>query len=325
MADPTNPAVIEAPARVQATLVPVSGVAVPVYRGEVLRITQNLGHQPVSFNCFDLHDYKQHLAVGHMRREGFRSREGRMLWSNPPRFKPMMKILSAPDSCRIDTLVVNCAPSMFEYEWQMRGYPSCHDMIGDAIGAYGLAPDDVHDSLNFWMSVELDHIGYRQVANGGAPYDSVDLLALMDVLAVPATCGAASLSRAAGFECSPVDVQVFASTPASRGVATAEWDANTKYVNQRGLEDFEVRKITPDRALHRDPTYRPNFRNFPIRTAAAVEVELSSADYRRFWHLRGVWGDTDEEVARAIFMRWYIENRKKPGIRWGAPTDRMAP
>ena len=68
-------------------------------------------------------------------------------------------------------------------------HPNCQDTLAEAIGEYGLTPDDVHDSLKFLDEYGVDHIGYYTVWNTGKAGDYVDLLALMDVLAVPVTCG----------------------------------------------------------------------------------------------------------------------------------------
>ena len=90
--------------RFEIVLQPVSGKALPVYKGEVLRISQITGGQCVDFNCFNLNDYKEYMSVGHMRRESFRIAPDRFIWSNPPRYRPMMKILAMSPTC-----VTGCA------------------------------------------------------------------------------------------------------------------------------------------------------------------------------------------------------------------------
>jgi Domain of unknown function (DUF1989) len=52
------------PKRLELTLQPVTGKAVPVMRGEVLRIEQLVGGTCVDFNAFNLHDYKEFLDCG---------------------------------------------------------------------------------------------------------------------------------------------------------------------------------------------------------------------------------------------------------------------
>ena len=64
------------PCRYDDIIRPISGRALPLHKGEVLRITQVEGTQCVDFNCFNLHDYKERMSVGHMRVQGIRVREG---------------------------------------------------------------------------------------------------------------------------------------------------------------------------------------------------------------------------------------------------------
>ena len=61
---------------------PVSGKALEVYKGEVLRIIQVEGAQCVDFNAFNLHDYKEYLGVSNTRSQhGFRPKKGDIVWS----------------------------------------------------------------------------------------------------------------------------------------------------------------------------------------------------------------------------------------------------
>ena len=98
-------------------LEPVSGRAMPVYKGETLRITQVEGGQCVDFNAFNLHDYKEHLSVGHSRRQGLRIHKGDVLISNPPRYNAMLQITEMPDTCVTDTLAARCHAVLFEYRY----------------------------------------------------------------------------------------------------------------------------------------------------------------------------------------------------------------
>ena len=60
-------------------LEPVTGRAVPVKLGQTLHVTLIEGPQCVDFNCFNLHDYKEAMSVGHMRRTGFRAHKGSII------------------------------------------------------------------------------------------------------------------------------------------------------------------------------------------------------------------------------------------------------
>ena len=67
-------------------LEPGTGKAIELYRGQVLRIEQIEGGQCVDFNCFNLHDYKEHFHCGRTRVvHGLWPTRGDSLWSAPPR------------------------------------------------------------------------------------------------------------------------------------------------------------------------------------------------------------------------------------------------
>ena len=137
--------------RYDITLAPSSGKAVPVYQGETLRITQAGGEQCVDFNCFNLHDYKERMSVGHMRLQGFRVRRGHIAVSAPPRYNPMLAITHMAETCVTDLLGSRCDATGGEREYGLVPRTNCQDTFAEAIREYGLTPDDVHDSFNMWM------------------------------------------------------------------------------------------------------------------------------------------------------------------------------
>jgi uncharacterized protein len=294
---------------------PVSGKAIPVHKGEILRITQIEGGQCVDFNCFNLHDHKEYMAVGHMRREGFRTAAARLIWSNPPRYRPMMKILSMSPTCVTDLLGARCSAVPFEVHYGIADQPNCQDTLAEAAGEYGLTPDDIHDSLNFWMNTEWDHVGSYTVWNTGRAGDHVDLLALMDVLAVPVTCGSGNLWVTSNFSYKPIQVEVFEATRQTTTLAQKEWKTHGSLKTQRTAKDFKNQTIRTDPELTPDPDYEPDYVNFPIEWKD-IEVVFTSAELQAIWQYRGTYGDTDEEVVRTLFFHWYLENRKKHGLRW---------
>src|ERR1700685_4434850 len=110
----TKPAAKYGKERLKIIFQPVEGKAIPMKAGEVLRIIQVGNGQCVDFNCFNLHDYKEHLSVGFTRMHSFRPKAGDYLWSNPPRNNPMMKILEMPAGCLTDTLHARCNAYLFE-------------------------------------------------------------------------------------------------------------------------------------------------------------------------------------------------------------------
>ena len=187
--------------RFDLVLQPISGKAVPVYAGEVLRIIQVEGEQCVDFNAFNLHDYKERMDVGSSRSStGFRPKKGDILSSNPPRYRPMIGILEMSPTCQTDVLGRTCHATVFEMYFGLERHTNCQDTIAEAISEYGLTPDDVHDSFNMWMNSEWDSTGKTfTMANTGRKGDFVDLVAFFDILAVPLMCGSGDIRWTATF------------------------------------------------------------------------------------------------------------------------------
>ena len=89
------------PLKADVVLQPVSGKALPVLRGEALRIIQEEGEQCVDFNAFNLHDYKEYLGISNTRsRNAFRVKKGDIIWSVSSRDRPMFLILEISETCR---------------------------------------------------------------------------------------------------------------------------------------------------------------------------------------------------------------------------------
>ncbi len=294
-------------------LKPVTGRAVPLRAGQTLHITLVEGPQCVDFNCFNLHDYRERMSVGHMRRTGFRAHRGSIIWSNPPRYNPMMVILEKPDTCVTDLLGARCHATQFEKE---RGYPgthtNCQDTLAEAAAEYGLTPDDIHDSLNFWMNTGWDDNGTyipNVRRNTGQVGDTVVLLALMDVLAVPNVCGSGDVSNTSNFWFRPVQIVARDATPHTQKLVDQLRAKHTGYINQRKPEQFKVRHKQEDRACRRDPHYVPEYVNFPLQIEE-VEIELTDADLSNIEKLiqRGQGFDTEDAIRSAV-MTWYTRHR----------------
>ena len=249
--------------RYDITLQPISGKAMPVYQGEVLRIIQVGGEQCVDFNCFNLHDYKERMSVGHMRVQGIRVREGHIAVSAPPRYRPMLAILHMSDTCITDLIGARCDATAGEREYGLVMRTNCQDTLGEAIREYGLTPDDVHDSFNMWMHTIWDESFYP-MRNVGPKGDYVDLLALMDVLAVPITCGSGDIGQISNFGFKPIQCQVFEASDYSRAVTKRYLDNCTGFVNQRDPQGSQAPpspriQAAISRFSHRDEGNRGEF------------------------------------------------------------------
>jgi hypothetical protein len=204
-----------------------------------------------------------------------------------------------------------------EAHYGIDDHPNCQDTLAEAIGEFGLTPDDTHDSLNFWQNTKWDHIGYYNNWNTGQRGDHVDLLAIMDVLAVPVICGSGNFWVTSNFSYKPVKIEILAASKQTKALAEKEWKAMASLKTQRTLKDFKNPTVRTEPALKRDPNYVADYVNFPIEWKE-IEVIFTNEEYQSFWHLRGMLGNTDDELVRTMFFHWYLDNRKKRGWRFSS-------
>ena len=286
---------------------PGTGKAVPVMRGQILRIEQIGNGQCADFNAFNLHDYKEYFHTGRTRHlHGLFPAEGDMLWSAPPRERPMFTIIRDTVGTN-DVQYPRCTGFLYEYQYGFEQHTNCHDILAESIREYGLTPDDVHDSFNFWMHVGVDPDEKLYIKRMMAkPGDYVELLAHFDILAVPNVCGADIFSTS-NFELKPLKVQVLASTQADRD----QWlqPEERQYRNQRTPEDFKLSRIKADRELARDDGYEDDWPVYPI-VKQPVEISLSTDEYAMVEALRrnGGFGEEDTDIVRHAFFSWWIEH-----------------
>jgi uncharacterized protein YcgI (DUF1989 family) len=283
---------------------PGTGRAIELRKGQVLRIEQIKGGQCVDFNCFNLHDYREFMHTGRTRTEhGINPGPGDFMWSAPPRERPMIYILADTVHCN-DVMYPRCSPFLFENTFGFHTHTNCHDIQSEAQREYGLTPDDVHDSFNLFMNTGVDAAGKLFIKRQRSkPGDHVELLALIDVLAVPNVCGT-DVMRTSNFSMKPVRISVRTATAAE----LAKAPERKRLPSQRTVADFKVKAIRAERELSRDPSYRPEFVNVPIQIKD-VDVVLDASDYRLLQALKStrVYGDTDADVLRDIVFSWWSE------------------
>jgi hypothetical protein len=233
---------------------------------------------------------------------GLHPSKGDFLWSAPPRERPMIYILEDTTGTN-DALYPRCSAFLFEFHYGLPVHTNCHDIQSEAQREYGLTPDDVHDSLNFFMHTGVDQNGQPYIASQTSKKgDYVDLLMLIDCLAVPNVCGA-DVMATSDFEFKPLKLTVFGATDDD----WAKVPAMPRYRNQRTPADFKIQAIKSDRELRRDPGYRPEFTNVPIRTTElAVPLEPADRDILDQLRATGLYGSTEGEVLRHAFFSWWI-------------------
>jgi uncharacterized protein YcgI (DUF1989 family) len=281
---------------------PGTGKAVELRQGQILRIEQVEGGQCVDFNCFNLHDYKEFMHCGRTRTvHGFHPSRGTFMWSAPPRERAMLYILEDTYG-RNDVLFPRCSAYVYESAYGFDVHTNCHDIQAEAQREYGLTPDDVHDSFNLFMCTEVTLDGHATMTRQNAkPGDHVDLLALIDVLAVPNVCGA-DVMRTSNFSLKPVKLTVLAATDADLAAVPPV----PVLRSQRTPAAFRNPTIKADRPLRRDTAYVPEFSNVPI-VVSDLPVTLSAEEREMLRRLKRDIYDDDAAALRAIMFSWWEE------------------
>ena len=147
---------------------------------------------------------------------------------------------------RNDVLFPRCSAYVYESAYGFDAHTNCHDIQAEAQREYGLTPDDVHDSFNLFMYTEISRDGRATITRQDTkPGDHVDLLALVDVLAVPNVCGA-DVMRTSNFALKPIKITVFEATEADM----AATPKTPILKSQRTPKDFRNPTIKTDRELH---------------------------------------------------------------------------
>lgn len=172
----------------------------------------------------------------------------------------------------------------------------------------------MHDSFNLFMYTHVTEDGRAHISRQDTkPGDYVDLLALMDVLAVPNVCGA-DIMRTSNFALKPLRITIFE--------ATAEDMARVPKVpvlkSQRTPKDFRNATIKADRPLRRDPSYAPAFTNVPI-VETALSIPLSAEEMALLERVKSpIYGDDLGAALRDVVFTWW-EERFLQGAS-GAPS-----
>lgn len=316
------------PSRFQQVLQPVSGKALPVLRGEVIRISQTVGGQCVDFNAFNLHDYREHLSVGRSRAEagrhrgrpedGIRLSEGSVLFSKAPRFRPMFYVAYMPATCLSDTFLPPCYSILFEKELGFDFHTNCTDTLAEAIREYDLTPDDIHGSFNMFVNTVWDLRGKWWIEwNPAKPEDFVDLVACMDTLSVPVVCGAGDVQLTSNLFLKPIAVEVFEASSDSLHLVS-EFEEKYAAKSRQSLKDFKVKDIRVERELRPNPSYVPDYPRFPLGFEK-LQISLDEATIARLDQMvaHGFADNTEDAVRRSV-MLWFL------GSKVGAPGDVMS-
>ncbi|MCA0294831.1 MAG: urea carboxylase-associated family protein [Actinobacteria bacterium] len=290
----------------EVTIEPGTGKAVEVRAGQVVRVSQTTGGQCADFNVFNLNDRNEKLHVGRTRSlHGTGPTTGDFVWSNAPWERPLLVILA--DTGRTDTEFPSCSAQLYWRLYGERSHTNCQQMQTEAQREYGLAPHEVHESLNLFMYCAYDDPDAPQVRpNLATADDFIEFLALEDVLAVFNVCGD-DFDRTNNFTFTPLVVTVL------------EADADDlRLAGQfaRADHDFELLESPYPRAFARlvpDPDYVPAFPHAPVRMET-VTFALDASELDQLIRVAdlGLYGDDLAAALRDVLVTWTIHHPRLP-------------
>ena len=293
------------PVREELVIPPITGKAIPVHAGEVLRISQVEGGTCVDYNAYNLHDYKEWLDCGFNRTLGVAVGKGTIIWTGSPRARPMQAILDHTQNFDQYYQGHRCNGLMYEIEYGFVDHPNCQDTFAEAIREYGLTPDDVHDSYNLWMRTTVTPDGRRQFHwNRAKPGDYVDLLALMDTLSVPIVCGG-DTSPLNNFDPQSIRAQVFGPSPSTQALLNTVHQRFGRFHAQKTPEDFKLKEIRKERELSRDSNYVQDYLPKPPNTTIEFHLDPEADRLLEALLATGNYLDTKERALLQAFLRWY--------------------
>jgi uncharacterized protein YcgI (DUF1989 family) len=174
-----------------------AGRAFPLLAGQHVRVLTPDGPQVADFDAFNLHQPRERLCSSRTRTTwGAHLSNGHTLYSSPPAERIMLTIVadtvrprpSARGAVSHDVLYGRCSRQLHAE----RGHPlprGCQEILADAIAAFGLAPEDVHDPFNIFMKTGLDADGRLFYEDPDARAgDYVELRAEIDCLLAISAC-----------------------------------------------------------------------------------------------------------------------------------------
>ncbi len=180
-----------------------SGRAFYVKAGQILRVIEVEGPQTCDLNAWNAQNFAECFSAGRTRFfTGVHPKKGDSLWSVPPHERKMMTIIEDTSDHIVgphgeeshDLLFPRCSPIVFEYPFGVSNPTSCQENLTTAVAPHGLAPEDIHDTLNLFMRTGVDRSGHIFIAEPDARKgDFVDLLAHMDLLVAISACPAGAI------------------------------------------------------------------------------------------------------------------------------------
>jgi hypothetical protein len=165
------------------------GRAVPLRKGEAVRLVNTFGSQVVDTWALAAGDFSEYMSVEHTRRMLFNlfPKQGDTLYSN--RREPMLLLEEDTSPGKHDMLFACCDKWLYKHYGCPPGHRNCRDNFVEAMFEAGHDALLVPNPLNLWMNIPVsdsEKIGMEPPLS--RPGDHVLLRALMDVIVVFSAC-----------------------------------------------------------------------------------------------------------------------------------------
>lgn len=192
-------------------LEPQSGCALPLDRGQVLRVSSPTGEQVADVMAFARSpsgqaDPGEWLSSGRTIDYGdtIYVSTGSVLYSN--RSTPLLTIVR-DTAGRHDLLLSPCSEEMFERTYGVAAHPSCLGNLALHLARYGVTADHIPTTLNLFMVVTPDPVSGRIVIGvpSSRPGAQVELRAETDLIIGVTACSAEITNHGT---LKPIDVEV---------------------------------------------------------------------------------------------------------------------
>jgi uncharacterized protein YcgI (DUF1989 family) len=186
-------------------LSPQTGTGFVMRAGQLLTVTDPEGGQVSDFFALAADDHGEWFSSGRTvdYRNGIYVSTGDSLYSN--RSTAMATIVA--DTCgRHDMLLTPCSQETFDLlypEFAGTAHPSCFANLVDALGPFGVLPDQISTTLNIFMNVWTDPTGELHIdPPTSVAGDRVTIRAEMDLHVGLTACSA---EKSNGGRCKPID------------------------------------------------------------------------------------------------------------------------
>jgi len=186
---------------------PRSGVAFPLAKGQILRVTDPVGVQVSDMLAFNADDVGEVISNGRTfdYEETIKLTTGNQLWSN--RSNPMLEIVHDTVGTH-DFLLTPCSEATFRHFYPEHPvHRGCFGNLEDALAPFGIGSDMIPTAFNLFMNVPVDAMtGKIEVLPPPSKAgDYIELRAEMDLIIGLTACSAYA-SNGGSFK--PIDYDI---------------------------------------------------------------------------------------------------------------------